>query len=400
MSEFRWDQVFARSVRSGAGDEITSILSQAGDDRIIAFSGGYPHPETFPRAAMEAGFANVLADPAALQYGPTGGLPGLRDWFSGWLGDHDGLRPSDGELIITSGGMEGLKLLTGCLLDAGDRVLVEGPSFMGAIMAIRNALGVIEAVPMDEHGLDVDALARTLADGRKPKFLYTIPDYQNPMGVSLSVERRHALVALARKHGLLLVEDVAYRELGYDGDRRPSLRTLAPDVVAQLGTFSKTFSPGLRTGWISAPAPLVAALSRAKQFTDQCTSPLGQLLLEDYGRSGGFDEGIVASRAFYRGRCEIMMKALEVHLPEWVRFTRPEGGFFTWLTLPGEVDTLALAERALAEHITFVPGSIFYPDARGRHELRLAYSRVPDEQIDEGVGRLARILAEITGKGL
>ncbi|WP_370949507.1 PLP-dependent aminotransferase family protein [Amycolatopsis sp. cg5] len=394
-----WQHLFARSVASGAGNEITAILSQAGDERIIAFSGGYPHPDTFPRAALERSFSRVVADPAALQYAPTAGLPGLRDWFTGWLGEHDGLRPADDEFIVTSGGMEGLKLLTGCLLDPGDRVLVEGPTFMGAIMAIKSAMGVIEAVPMDSGGLDVDALERVLSSTGKVKFLYVIPDYQNPMGVSLSVERRHALIALARRHGLLIIEDVAYRELGYDGDRRPSLRTLGPDVVAQLGTFSKTFSPGLRMGWISAPAPLIAALSGAKQFTDQCTGALGQLLLEDYGRSGGFDDGIAASRAFYRHRREAMLSALDAHLPKWVRFTRPEGGFFSWLSVPDSIDTLTLAERALADGITFVPGGIFYPGGRGSHELRLAFSKVPVEKIDEGICLLGKVLSNFDRKG-
>jgi 2-aminoadipate transaminase len=391
-----WNQMFARYVESDTGDEITSILNQVGDDRTITFSGGYPHPATFPRNALAGNFARVLANPAALQYGPTAGLSGLRDWLSGWLDRHEGLRPADDELVITSGGMEGLGLITKCLLDARDRLLVEGPTFMGALAGFQRAMASVEAVPMDGDGLDVDALERAVlrSAANPPKLVYVIPDYQNPTGVSMSVERRHALVALARRHGMLIVEDVAYRELGFDDERRPSLWSLAPDVVAQAGTFSKTFTPGMRLGWIAAPSPLVAQLVRAKQNTDQCASALGQLLLEDYGRSGGFDRGIAASRAFYGKRCQIMMAALSAHLPDKVTFTRPRGGFFSWLTVPESVNTVELQDRALAEGVTYVPGTAFFPDDRGTSELRLAFSRVADEKIPEGVRRLGAIIAD------
>ena len=390
-----WKEMFARYVQSDNGDEITAILNEAGNERAITFSGGYPHPATFPQAALAESFARVLADPAALQYGPSAGLPGLRDWLSVWLGHHEGRCPAGDELIITSGGMEGLGLITRCMLDVGDRVLVEAPTFMGALAGFRRARSGVEAVPVDGDGLDVDALRRAiLRSGQNPpKLLYVIPDYQNPTGVSMSVERRHALVALARRHGMLIVEDVAYRELGFGGERCPSLWTLAPDVVAQLGTFSKTFTPGMRIGWIAAPSPLVAQLARAKQNTDQCASALGQLLLEDYGRSGQFDRGMAASREFYRKRCQIMMAALGACLPGHVTFTRPRGGFFSWLTVPGSVDTVGLQGRALAEGVTYVPGKAFYPDGRGTNELRLAFSRVDEEKIHEGVRRLGAILA-------
>ncbi|WP_051772241.1 aminotransferase-like domain-containing protein [Saccharothrix sp. NRRL B-16314] len=389
-----WERMFARHVADDSGDVITAILKQAGGDGTIAFSGGFPHPATFPREALEESFTRILQDPASLQYGPTAGLAGLRDWFAGWLADHDGTRPAEDELMITSGGMEGLGLVVKCLVDPGDRVVVEAPTFMGALVSFQRASARTEAVPVDADGLDVDALERLLTGpGTPPKLLYTIPDYQNPTGVSLSTERRHALVALARRHGLLIVEDVAYRELGFGDDRRPSLWSLAPDVVAQVGTFSKTFTPGMRIGWISAPADLVGQLVRAKQNTDQCSSGLGQLLLEDYGRSGRFDQGILASRSFYRARCRIMTDALAEHLHEGVRFTRADGGFFTWLTAPDTVDPDAFQEAARAAGVTYVPGAAFYPDQRGERELRLSYSRVDDATIPEGVRRLASALA-------
>ncbi|WP_328915752.1 MULTISPECIES: aminotransferase-like domain-containing protein [unclassified Streptomyces] len=396
-----WDEVFARHVAGDTGDEITAILNQSGGSGAIALSGGFPHPDTFPLRALEESFSRVVVSPAALQYGPTAGLPGLRDWLAGWLGTHEGHRPGDDELIVTSGGMEGLGLIIKCLLDPGDRVVVEGPTFFGALVGFQRALVRTEAVPVDADGLDVSALERLLSGspGPAPKLLYIIPDYQNPTGLRLSVERRHALVALARRYGMLIVEDVAYREMGFDGQRRPSLWSLAPDVVAQLGTFSKTFTPGTRMGWIAAPSRLVAQLVRAKQNTDQCTSALAQLLLEDYGRSGRFDQGIAASRAFYRGRRDLMMEALATHLPAGTGFTRPDGGFFSWITAPEGVDTMALQKQALDHGVTYVPGRAFYPDFRGGNALRLAFSRVPDDDIFEGVRRLARALADAAGPG-
>ena len=398
-----WDGLFARHVAGDSGDEITRILSQAASTDAIALSGGFPHPDTFPHEHLRDRTAHVLTDPLALQYCPTAGLPGLRDWLAGWLGRHEGVRPADDELIITSGGMEGLGLITKSLLDPGDRAVVEGPTFFGALVGLNRALAEVDVVPTDDDGLDVDALARLLATARTaPKILYIIPEHQNPTGASLGVQRRHQLVELARRYGLLIVEDVAYRDLGFDGERRPSLWALAPDVVAQVGTFSKTFAPGFRMGWVAAPRRLVAQLVRAKQNTDQCAGALGQLLLEDYGRSGGYDRGIAAAQRFYGARCTAMLDALARHLPAAARYTRPLGGFFSWVSLPAGVDTAALQQRAADAGVTYVPGSAFYPDARGANALRLAFSRVDVDLIDEGVRRLSVVLAgaieEATGE--
>lgn len=389
-----WPDLFSARIDLEAADVISSFIGQAGQPNLIGFSGGFPDPVTFSVPDLQAMLSTVLAEEAAVQYGPTAGLPGLRDWLARWLEANDGCRPADDELLITSGGMEGLTLLNQCLVDPGDEVAVEGPTFVGAVLAIERAQGKVSAIAMDEDGLDTDELARFLdRPGARPiKYLYVISDFQNPTGRSLSTERRYALVDLARRHGFLIVEDVAYRELGFDGTRLPSLRTIAPDVVVQLGTFAKTFMPGLRLGWITGPAELVTQVVRAKQYTDQCASPLGQRLLEEYGRSGGFDRGITAKRAFYRNRCQIMLSALDEHLPGNVTFTRPRGGFFVWLTVPSSIDTVELQLLAMAEGVSFLPGTVFYPDARGAHDLRLAFSKVADAQIPEGIRRLGKII--------
>lgn len=387
-----WAELFASRVDLGPGIEISSFIGHAGQPGLIAFSGGFPDPVTFDVPHLQELVGGVLADPAALQYGATAGMAGLRDWLSGWIDARDGGQLAEDELMITSGGMEGLTLLNLCLVDPGDRVLVEGPTFMGALAAIKYAQAQPIAVAMDEQGLDTDDLERVLASGGRVKYLYVISDFQNPTGRSLSTPRRHALIELARRYGFLIVEDVAYRELGFDDERLPSLRTLAPDVVVQLGTFAKTFMPGLRLGWMAGPAELLAQVLRAKQYTDQCASPVGQRLLEEFGRSGGFDRSLLTKREFYRARCEIMMSALAEHLPAEVSFTRPTGGFFSWLTAPAATDTSELPKLAMAEGVAFLPGQIFYPDGRGGNELRLAFSKVPEDQIAEGIRRLGTIL--------
>ena len=222
-------------------------------------------------------------------------------------------------------------------------VVVEGPTYLGAIQAFRSYEATLVAVPLDEHGLDLDDLERRLAGGLRPKLLYTIPDHQNPAGVSLAAERRTLLVELASRYGFLIVEDVAYRELGFSDESLPSLWSLAPDVVVQTGTTSKTLFPGVRLGWAVGPAEISARLVSAKQNTDQCAGALGQRLFEESLRRGWLDEQVVRSRALYRGKCEQLLAALERSLPDGAVWTRPQGGFFTWLTLPGDVDSVQLA---------------------------------------------------------
>jgi 2-aminoadipate transaminase len=258
-------------------------------------------------------------------------------------------------------------------------------------MAFRGFGARIAAVELDEHGLEVDELERLLRDGARPKLLYTIPDHQNPAGVSLTAERREALVALAREHGFLIVEDVAYRELGFDDDAAPTLWSLAPDVVVQCGTTSKTFFPGVRLGWAAAPVDVSAQLVAAKQNTDQCAGALGQRLFEEYVRRGWIDEQLRASRALYRRKSERTLAALERSLPARTRWTTPRGGFFTWLTLPG-TDARDFARRAVERGVGIVPGTPFFPDGRGGDNVRLSFSMVDEPLIDDGIARLAELL--------
>jgi 2-aminoadipate transaminase len=248
-------------------------------------------------------------------------------------------------------------------------------------------------VAMDDDGLDVEELERQLAGGLRPKLLYTIPDHQNPAGVSLSTERRDALVELARRYGFVVVEDVAYRELGFDDSSRPSLWSMAPDVTVQAGTTSKTFFPGVRLGWGAGPSEVISQLVNAKQNTDQCAGALGQRLFEEYVRRGWLDDQLASSRELYRRRCELMMRALESTMSADVDWTRPEGGFFSWMSLPGDMDGAEIARRSVERGVAVVPGEPFFPDRRGSGNIRLSFSRVDDGSIEDGIERLAGLVS-------
>jgi 2-aminoadipate transaminase len=388
----RWDALFARRTRGDVGEGIASVLAFLGVPDVISFAGGFPDPLTFPRERASELLAEFSAtgEASAFQYAPTRGLAGPLDAIAARLELLQGRRPADDELLITSGAIEALELVGKSFLDTGDVVVVEGPTYLGAIQAFRSFETDVVAVPMDERGLEVDDLERRLAGGLRPKLVYTIPDHQNPAGLSLSLERREALVELARRHGFLIVEDVAYRELGFAGDELPSLWSLAPDVVLQAGTTSKTFFPGVRLGWAVGPADVAAMLVSAKQNTDQCAGALGQRLFEEYVRRGWIDEQLAHSRALYRRKCERLLGALERTMPSDVRWTTPHGGFFTWLTVPA--DTRELARRAGEGGVGLVPGTLFFPDGRGSDNVRLSFSLVDEALIDEGIERLAALI--------
>ena len=389
-----WTGSFARRTQTLGGGEITAILSLAGATDVITFSGGFPDPQTFPADVLGEIAGRLVANDAAvaLQYSATEGLASLRDYLSRRLESVQGRRPGAGELMVTSGGIDCMELVAKSLVDAGDAAVVEAPTYLGAIMAFRTYEADIHGVPMDDDGMQVDVLAGMLGRGLRPKVLYTIPDHQNPTGLSLAPDRRLALVELARRYRFLILEDVAYRELGFADTAPPSLWSMAPDVVIQAGTFSKTFFPGVRLGWAAAPPEVIAQLVTAKQNSDQCSGALGQRMLEEYGRAGHLDRQLVASRALYARRAALMGRALAEHMPEGTTWTTPQGGFFTWVTVPGGIDTVALSAAARSRKVAYVPGRPFYPGDGGTAQLRLAYSRVEDHLIDEGARRLGGLI--------
>jgi 2-aminoadipate transaminase len=391
-----WDERLARRTHALGGSEITAILSLAGATDIITFSGGFPEPATFQSGTLADIAARLIAEEpgVALQYSATEGLAGIREYVSGRLAVQEGRAPGAGELMITSGGIDCMELLAKSYVDPGDVVVVEAPTYLGAIMAFRGYEADVRGVPLDDAGMRVDVLADLLAGGLRPKIVYTIPDYQNPTGLSMSAERRQELVDLARRYDFLILEDVAYRELGFGAAPQPSLWSLAPDVVLQAGTFSKIFSPGFRMGWAAGPAEIIGRLVIAKQNSDQCAGALGQRMLEEYGRSGHLDGQVAASRVLYERRARLTTDALAAHMPDGATWTTPTGGFYVWLTCPDGVDTVALSAAARAEKVAYVPGRPFYLEdaGTGANQIRLAYSRVADDLIDEGIRRIADVV--------
>ena len=393
-----WSHAFAGRTRLRGGEELTAILAGS-PPGVLSMTGGFPNPATFPTAVVEEITARLLRDdPAvALQYTPVEGIRSVREYLLDRQEQLQDRRPELPELMVTSGGMECIGLACQALLDPGDTVAVEAPTYLGALMAFGGAEARVAGIPMDGDGLLVDALAERLDAGPRPKFLYVIPEYQNPTGRTLPLARREALVELCRRHGVLILEDVAYRELPFDGASLPTLWSLAPDVVVQAGTFSKVFFPGVRLGWAVGPRDVVAQLAAAKQNTDQCAGGLGQRMVEEYGRAGHFDRNVPAARELYASHWRALEQAFRDHLPDGCAWTEPAGGFLTWLTLPEGIDALALRPYATEAGVAYVPGPPFHADGGGRDAMRLSFSHLGPADLDRAVQRLASAIHAFPG---
>lgn len=394
--------VLARRAQGGPG-ELSAILALAAQGRdLIDFTGGFPDPGLFDAQLLSelAAKAVSTAPEVALQYASNRGLASLRESLRTLVSQTQEHTPADGELIVTSGGVDALTLVTKALADPGAAVLVEAPTYLGACTVFTTNEAVPVAMRSDAEGLVPESLAEACETARKqgaePAFAYVIPDFQNPSGLLLSTARRAALVAAAREAGILLVEDVAYRDLAFDGSYLPSLYQLGPDVTVQIGTFSKTFTPGTRLGWACGPETIIAAMAEVKTTTDQCASALAQCMLDAYVREGHFTAGLPAIRRAYARRCAALLAALGTHLDGAATWTRPAGGFFTWVEVPG-IDAKALAPAAVEAGVAYVPGAPFFVDRTTDDHLRLSFSRTPAERMDEGVRRLAGVLERARG---
>jgi 2-aminoadipate transaminase len=392
-----WDTTFARRARIELTSELGTILAGP-PPGVLGMSGGFPNPATFQTDVLDGIAARLIRDEpgVALQYAPSEGIPSVRAFLLDRVEALFGRRPAPEELTVTSGGMECIDLVSRTLLDPGDDVVVEAPTYLGAIMAFGGYGARLTGIPMDEHGMLVDELAERLEAGFKPKLVYVIPEFQNPSGRTLSLARREALIETCRRHGVLIFEDVAYRDLSYDGSTLPSLWSLAPDVVLQAGTFSKVFCPGFRLGWAAGPPELIAKLAVAKQNTDQCAGALGQRMVEEYGRAGHFETGIPKARALYASHWAATERALRAHMPAGVRWSEPTGGMFTWLEVPEGLHTLTLRDQAIEAGVAFVPGTAFYPGEGGAREMRLSFSSLGEDDLAEAIRRLAGVIAQAT----
>ena len=374
--------------------ELVGVVSRPG---VLSLAGGLPDPWLFPVTHYSAAVAHVLAtDDRALQYGPTWGP--LREEVVRIMAMR-GVACAPEQIFITSGAQQGLSLLAWLLLDAGSPVLTEEAVYTGLTQAVAPLGAVPMTVPTDlEHGIDVDAVAWRLARGPRPAFLYVIPDGHNPLGVSVAPGARARLVELARRHRVPIVEDDPYGLLSYDGDHAPPLRALDDEWVLHVGSFSKIIAPGLRLGWLVVPPALTAPLSVLKEASDLESSALTSRAVAAYLQAGHLPGHIELLKNEYRERRDRMLAALSRHRPGGAKWTRPRGGFFAWLELPPGINTMALLDRAVAEErLAFVPGRAFAvePETADRC-LRLSFSNVTPERIDEGVAALGRLVASAT----
>lgn len=370
---------------------IREILKITQRPEIISFAGGLPSPATFPVERMKAAYDKVLTDSGkvALQYGPTDGYAPLREWIAGSL-SIPGSQILPEQILMTSGSQQALDLLGKVLIDEGSRVLVETPSYLGALQAFSVYRPEFKSVATDEHGL-VPSSLEGIAEGAR--MLYALPNFQNPTGRSLSVARRQELVETCARLGVPLIEDDPYGSLSYRGEPSPKMVTMNPDGVIYMGSFSKVLTPGIRLGYVCAPLPLVRRLELAKQAADLHTAQLTQMVVHEVVKDGFLDQHIPTIRQLYGDQCQVMLDAMQEHFPAGVSWTKPEGGMFIWVTLPQQVDAMKLLEQSLAARVAFVPGAPFYANDPATNTLRLSFVTVPPERIREGIAILGKLIA-------
>src|SRR5437588_2251294 len=366
---------------------------------VISLAGGWPDTSTFPPDSYAALMRTVATESCsrALQYGPTEGFAVLKRCIAEVM-RAEGMEADEDELLVTTGGQQVIDLVCKTLLDPGDVVVCEAPTYPGAVPTFSSYQARVVQITMDRDGMRTDELAATLDEleqaGHRPKFIYTVPSFHNPAGVTLSLERRHELVRIASERELLVLEDNPYGLLRYEGAPLPTLRSLDEEFIVYAGTFSKILSPGVRLGWACAPAPVLAKMNLGKQAADLCSSSISQYFVSAYFDSGPWENYVRSVNVNYRRRRDVMLDALAEHFPREAEWTHPEGGLFIWATLPDYIDTTDLLARALEEHVAFVPGRAAFVDGRGGSAMRLNFSGVDEEDIREGIRRIGEVVRE------
>jgi 2-aminoadipate transaminase len=382
---------FSQRAEQLQSSAIREILKVTVRPEVISFAGGLPSPETFPVERMRAAHDAVLSrqGKVALQYGTSDGYAPLREWIANSLSE-DGAKILPDQVLMVSGSQQALDLLGKVLVDEGSKVLVETPSYLGALQAFSVYRPEFVSVPSDDGGLLPEALAPVAKDAR---LLYALPNFQNPTGRSLSIERRAALVETCASLGLPLVEDDPYGALCYRGEPLPKLLTMNPSGVVYMGSFSKVLTPGIRLGYVVAPLPLARKLEQAKQAADLHTSQLTQMVVHEVIKDGFLTQHIPTIRKLYSDQCDAMLAALSEFFPPSVTWTKPEGGMFIWVTLPSHIDSTKLLGEAIAQNIAFVPGAPFYANEPETNTFRLSFVTVPPEKIRDGIARLGKLIA-------
>ena len=378
-----YSKYFSADVPSFLRSPVREIFRKVDLSAICSFAGGYPAACTFPLAEIPGLTERVLAKygTKALQYGATQGVPELRELIASRYG------VPVSQVQITTSSQQGIDVCSRVFLDPGDVVLASNPVYLGALQSFKAYRAEVRDIPSGDA-----ADGYLSGGGQAPKFIYVIPDFNNPTGKTLTLTEREKLVALARELDCLIVEDSPYRELRYSGEAVPTIRSMAPERTLQLGSFSKIFAPGFRLGWIIGPEPLLEQIYVCKQCLDLCPPVLDQYLAAEFLGSGLLDANLQKTIAEYRRRRDLMVSLLEKYMPAGVTWTYPEGGLFLWLTLPPAVDTVALYDRALAAGVAYVAGSFFYTDGSHRNTMRLNFSFVDEAKMEPGIRLLASLL--------
>lgn len=396
-----WDHRYAQRTQRMKSSAIRELLKLTELPDVISFAGGLPAPDMFPVEEFQEACNRVLREkgPVALQYGTTEGFYPLRELIARHTMRY-GIQVTPENILITSGSQQALDLIGKIFINHGDRIIVEAPTYLGALQAWNIYGAEYVTVRSDDHGIVTDELEAALRAG--PKFIYVLPNFQNPTGVTLSLERRQCLVELADRYGVPIIEDDPYGQLRFEGHHIPPIVVLDEKLhpknghytgnVIYLSTFSKTLAPGIRLAWVIAPPEVIRKMVMAKQGADLHTSTFNQMVAYEVARGGFLDKHVRYICQVYRERRDVMLEALEEHMPEGVRWTHPDGGLFLWITLPEEISTVELFKEAVEEKVAYVPGVSFFPTGGGENSMRLNFSYATPEMINEGISRLARVI--------
>jgi 2-aminoadipate transaminase len=396
----RYAGLFASRTKVMKSSAMRDMMAVTARPEVISLAGGLPDTSTFPPDTFAAVAQRIAEESCAkaLQYGPTEGLDETKACIAEVMAA-ESMAVDHEDIVVTTGGQQVIDLVTKTLIDPGDVVIAEGPTYPGAVPVFCSYQADVVQIEMDSDGMRVDLLEETLdrlaRDGRKPKFVYTVPSFQNPGGVTMAPARRKRLVEIAHERELLVLEDNPYGLLRYEGAQVPTLYSLDGGVyVMYLGTFSKILSPGIRLGWVVAPPPVLEKINLGKQAADLCTSTLSQLMVRAYFEQGVWREYVDSLTAIYRTRRDTMLDSLAEHFPRQAEWTRPGGGLFIWATLPDFIDTRDLLARALRENVAFVPGEGAFMDGRGHNAMRLNFSGAGEDEIREGIRRIGEVVTE------
>ena len=387
------EKLFANRMGTTHKSFIREILKVTENPKIISFAGGLPNPKFFPVKEIANASLKVLEENGenVLQYSTTEGYLPLREYIAERYRKKKGLKVDPDEILITNGSQQGLDLIGKVFLDTGDQIVIERPGYLGAIQAFSMYEPLFQSIPLFDDGIDTDLLEKTFMRN-KIKLFYAVPNFQNPSGITYSRKRRRGVANILKRHNAIFVEDDPYGELRFIGEDLPSMRHYLEDNIILLGSFSKIITPGLRLGWVCAKKDIMERIIVAKQASDLHSNYLSQRIVHQYLIDNDINKHILKIRDAYKKRRDLMVSMIAEYFPEEIKYTKPEGGMFLWITLPEGISSLDLVNLAIKENVAFVPGNAFYVDGGGNNTLRLNFSNSDEEKIEEGIKRLAKIM--------